>query len=125
MLLTSGEEVASGASLYGTRELPGETLIAVEIVPVMPEYDLANDARPVAIWADGTGPYDVGLTTNIVRAARDVGLEIQEAVLSAFGSDAGLARKAGAVPRSACVGFPAEHTQGYEVAHLGGISRKS
>ncbi|MAG37599.1 MAG: peptidase M42, partial [Dehalococcoidia bacterium] len=45
----------------------------------------------------------------------------QEAVLSAFGSDAGLARKAGAVPRSACVGFPAENSHGYEVAHLGGM----
>ena len=120
-LLTSGEEVESGAAVYGSRELPGDTLVAVEVAPVMPEYDLRNDARPVVIWADSRGPYDVTLTTNIVGAARDRGIEVQEAVLASFGSDAALARRTGAVPRSACVGFPTENTHGYEVAHLGGM----
>ena len=87
----------------------------------MPEYDLQNDERPVVLWADGSGPYDVGLTTNIVGTAGDAGIGIQEAVVAAFGSDAAWARKTGAVPRSACVGFPAENTHGYEVAHLGGL----
>ena len=120
-LLTSGEEVESGAAVYGSRELPGDTLVAVEVAPVMPEYDLRNDPRPVVIWADSRGPYDVTLTTNIVGVARDRGIEVQEAVLASFGSDAALARRTGAVPRSACVGFPTENTHGYEVAHLGGM----
>lgn len=120
-LLASGEEVESGAAVYGSRELPGDTLVAVEVAPVMPEYDLQNDARPVVIWADGLGPYDVPLTTNIVATARDQGIEVQEAVLASFGSDAALARRTGAVARSACVGFPTENTHGYEVAHLGGM----
>ncbi len=120
-LLTSGEEVESGAAVYGSRELPGNTLVAVEVAPVMPEYDLHNDARPVVIWADSRGPYDMALTTGIVGAARDRGIEVQEAVLASFGSDAALARRTGAVARSACVGFPTENTHGYEVAHLGGM----
>ena len=120
-LLTSGEEVESGAAVYGSRELPGDTLVAVEVAPVMPEYNLRNDARPVVIWADGRGPYDAALTTNIVDAARDRGIEVQAAVLASFGSDAALARRMGAIARSACVGFPTENTHGYEVAHLGGM----
>ncbi len=121
LLLTSGEEVESGAAVYGSRELPGDTLVAVEVAPVMPEYDLCNDARPVVIWADSRGPYDAALTTNIVDAARGQGIEVQATVLASFGSDAALARRMGAVARSACVGFPTENTHGYEVAHLGGM----
>lgn len=121
LLFTSGEEVESGASSFGSRNIPGDTLVAVEIIPVMPEYDLENDHRPVVLWADSRGPYDVTTTNKIITAAGDSGIEIQEAVLASFGSDAALARRTGAVPQSACLGFPTENSHGYEVAHLGGM----
>ncbi|MEL6334581.1 MAG: M42 family peptidase, partial [Cyanobacteria bacterium J06626_26] len=63
-----------------------------------------------------------GLNQEILAAASTVGINLQQAVVSQFGSDASIAMKFGHVPRGACLSFPTQNTHGYEIAHLDAIA---
>jgi putative aminopeptidase FrvX len=76
---------------------------------------------PVLLSQDGYGLYDEDLNGRIVAAARGLGVSLQHAVVSQFGSDGSIAMKGGHVARAACLGFPADNTHGYEIAHLGAL----
>jgi putative aminopeptidase FrvX len=122
LIFSSTEENEGGGAIVATRSLPGETLLALEIAPAMPEYDLKNDGRPVIAYQDSFSVYDEGLAMRLAALAAALDMPIQRAVLSSFGSDASLARRAGAAPRIGMLCFPAENTHGYEMAHLDGIA---
>ena len=121
-VVSSTEEIGGGAAPYAARVLPGETFIALEIVPAMPEYDVKNDARPVLVYADSRNVYDEAIANRAATLAAGLGFEVQRAVLSSYGSDPSIARALGAAPRIGLFGFPAENTHGYEMAHLGGLA---
>lgn len=122
LLISSMEEIGSGSATYATRTIPGDRLVAVEIVPAMPEYDVVNDDRPVILYADSTNVYDESIANRAAALAQGLGINVQRGVLSSYGSDASMARKAGAAPSIGLFGFATENTHGYEVAHLGGIA---
>ena len=122
LVISSMEEVGSGSAIYATRTIPGDRLIAVEIVPAMPEYDIVNDDRPVILYADSTNVYDESVANRAAVLAHGLGIDVQRGVLSSYGSDASMSKKAGAAPSIGLFGFPTENTHGYEIAHLGGIA---
>ena len=121
LVISSMEEIGSGSATYATRTIPGDRLIAVEIVPAMPEYDIVNDDRPVILYADSTNVYDEAVANRAAALAHDLGIDVQRGVLTSYGSDASMAKRAGASPSIGLFGFPTENTHGYEIAHLGGI----
>jgi putative aminopeptidase FrvX len=117
-VFSSMEEVNGGSAVFAARQLGGEAMLGLEIVPAMPEYGVKNDARPVLVHVDGVHIYDERLTHRAAALAAERGIEVQHAVLASFGSDPGIARRGGGVPRAALLGFPADNTHGYEIAHL-------
>ena len=108
-------------ALYFTQRQELDALIALEISPVAPEYSIREGAAPVLLAEDARGLYDESLNAQIRRAADKRGCPLQMAVISGFGSDGSNAMKQGHVPRAACLGFPAQNTHGYEIAHLGAL----
>ncbi len=122
LIISSMEEIGSGSAIYATRTVPGDRLIAVEIVPAMPEYDIVNDDRPVIVYADSSNVYDEAVANRAATLAHGLGIDVQRGVLASYGSDASMSKRAGAAPSIGLFGFPTENTHGYEIAHLGGIA---
>lgn len=121
LAFTAKEEVGAIGAMYFTARQRLDALIALEICPKSREYPCRSDLAPVLVSQDGHGLYDEALNGELAAAARQAGVPWQHMVLSQFGSDASLAMKNGHVPRAACLGFPADNTHGYEIAHLGAI----
>lgn len=119
LVFSAKEEVGGIGALYFTRHNPVDELIALEIAPKSSEYPILSDSEPVLLSQDSYGMYDEELNGRIVAAARQAGISVQHAVLSQFGSDGSVSMKSGHVARAACLGFPADNTHGYEIAHLG------
>ena len=117
-VFSSMEEVDGGSAIFAARQIAGEAMLGLEIIPAVPEYGIKNDARPVLVHVDGVHVYDERLTRRAAALAGELGIELQHAVMSSFGSDPGLARRAGSVPRAVLFGFPADNTHGYEIANL-------
>ncbi|HYE35586.1 M42 family metallopeptidase [Methylocaldum sp.] len=121
LVFSAKEEVGAIGALYYTQRRRLDELIAIEIAPKSTEYPIESDEEPVLLSQDGYGMYDEALNRRLEDAARKSGVAVQYAVLSQFGSDASVTMKSGHVPRAACLGFPADNTHGYEVAHLGAL----
>ena len=121
LAFTSREEVGAIGAMFFTQHQPLDELIALEICPKSTEYPLASDSEPVLVSQDGYGLYDEGLNVRISSLARSAGISVQNVILSGFGSDASIVMKNGHVARAACLGFPADNTHGYEIAHLHAI----
>ncbi|MEN8260600.1 MAG: M20/M25/M40 family metallo-hydrolase [Pseudomonadota bacterium] len=121
LVASANEEVGAIGAMFFARENLVDALIALEICPKSAEYPIESDTAPVLLSQDGYGFYDERLNRQIRSVAREVDVPLQLALLNGFGSDASIAMKNGHVPRAACLGFPADNTHGYEIAHLGAI----
>jgi putative aminopeptidase FrvX len=122
LVASAKEEVGAIGALYFTQNQPLDALIALEICPLSPEYPIEDGEIPVLLSQDGYGIYDEGLNSELRSAALAVGIPLQLATISGFGSDASIAMKFGHVSRAACLSFPTQNTHGYEIAHLGAIN---
>lgn len=118
LVFSSREEVGALGALYFTQHQTIDTLIALEVAPVAPEYPIIFNDHPVLLAQDGYGLYDDTLNDRLTRLAHEHHLPLQWAVISGFGSDGSLAMKAGHVPQAACLGFPTQNTHGYEITFL-------
>jgi len=123
LVASAQEEVGAIGAMFFTQRQAVDTLIALEICPKSAEYPIVDDQTPVLISQDGYGMYSEALNGCLMTAAAAVGVPVQSAVLSGFGSDGSIAMKAGHVAQAACLGFPADNTHGYEIAHLEAIRR--
>jgi putative aminopeptidase FrvX len=121
LVFSANEEVGGIGAMYFTQRSRVDELIALEIAPKSSEYPILSDRAPVLLSQDSFGMYDENLTLRIAAAAQRLGIPIQHAVLSQFGSDGSVAMKAGHVAQAACLGFPADNTHGFEIAHLGAL----
>lgn len=121
LVFSAKEEVGGIGGLYFTQRNRIDELIALEIAPKSSEYPIVADQAPVLLSQDSYGMYDEDLNLRIVAAARRAGVPVQHAILNQFGSDGSVAMKWGHVARAACLGFPADNTHGYEIAHLGAL----
>jgi len=122
LVASTKEEVGGVGALYFTQHQKLDALIALEIMPIAPEYRIKDGAAPVLLAEDNRGLYDDQLTCAVRGAAKKCDIPLQMAVINGFGSDGSHSMKQGHVPRAACLGFPTLNTHGYEIAHLGGIS---
>ena len=121
LVASAKEEVGALGALYFTQNQKLNALIALEICPLAPEYQILEGEIPVILVQDGYGIYDQGLNGELQQAARAENLPYQLAMITGFGSDASIAMKFGHVARAACLAFPTQNTHGYEIAHLGAI----
>lgn len=122
LVFSAKEEVGGIGALYFTQRNRIDDLIALEIAPKSSEYPIVADQEPVLLSQDSYGMYDEGLNARLGAAAGRAGISIQHAVLNQFGSDGSVSMKWGHVARAACLGFPADNTHGYEIAHLGALA---
>lgn len=121
LVASSEEEVGAQGAVYSVGHLPVETVIAMEIGPVAEEYQTRNNSDPILLYGDGTGIYHEQILRRLEDLAGRLGFGVQPAVVTSFGSDASIAKKAGAAARSACICFPGENTHGYEISCIDGI----
>ncbi|MBX2865111.1 MAG: M28 family peptidase [Leptolyngbyaceae cyanobacterium MAG.088] len=122
LVASAKEEVGAIGALFFSQRQKLSRLIALEICPLSREYPIVDGPRPVLFAQDSYGLYDEGLNQEIISAASTVGINLQQAMVSQFGSDASIAMKFGHVPKGACLSFPTQNTHGYEIADLGAIS---
>ncbi|MBM3459939.1 MAG: M42 family metallopeptidase, partial [Armatimonadetes bacterium] len=114
------EQMCGGAAALAAR-LGVDTMLALEIGPVEPEYGLELDDRPILWYKDRIGTYTKNFCDEFASLATAMGLGIQRAVYSRASSDATGSRLGGQVGRIAVLSFPVLNSHGYEVAPIGGI----
>ena len=118
---TSREEEGVVGGCYVARTLGLEHAVALEVGPVADEYETRNCGSPILLYRDASVVYDSAGNRALCEAAGSLGIEVQRAVVSSFGSDASFAVKYGLVPRGNCMCFPTDNTHGYELASMSGI----
>ena len=121
LVATSEEEIGAHGAVYSVGQLPAETVIALDVVPVSDEYQTHNSGNPILGCKDGRGVYNQGEVKHLEKLSAELDFEVQRAVLSGYGSDASIAKSAGAAARSILLGYPGENTHGYEICAVDGI----
>ena len=121
LIASSEEEVGGHGVTYSVGQLPAETIIALDIVPVASEYQTRNCGDPVLVCQDGHGVYHQRTIQHLENLAADLDFGVQTAVLASYGSDASIAKATGAAARSALIGYPGDNTHGYEICAIDGI----
>lgn len=122
LVASAKEEVGAVGALFFSQRQKLSRLIALEICPLSKEYPIVDGPRPVLFAQDSYGLYDEGLNQELLAAGAAVGVNLQQAVVYQFGSDASIAMKFGHVPKGACLSFGTQNTHGYEIADLGAIA---
>jgi len=117
-IITSREEPGVLGGLFAANTLHLQHLLAVEVCPVAEEYQTKLCEKPVLLYQDVAATYDELGNRALATAALQVGVDIQRAVLTSFGSDASYPLRQGLVARANCLCFPTENTHGYEVSNL-------
>lgn len=118
LCLTVYEEVGHGCSAVvpdGTDEI-----LCVDMGCI--GENLGCTEKKVSICAkDSAGPYDYEMTTDLIRLAREYGIDHSVDVYPHYGSDADAALTAGADIRHALIGPGVYASHGYERSHLDGM----
>jgi len=120
-IATSSEEQMGCGATVVAGNLPVETMLALEIGPVAPEYGLELDSRPIVWYRDSTATYTKSFCDELVQLGQSLGTGMQKAVYGHAGSDASCARSSGQIGRIAVLSFPTLNSHGYEVAPIDGI----
>lgn len=118
---TSTEEQMGCGGTVVAHRLCVETMLALEIGPVAPEYGLELDGRPIIWYSDSTLTYTKSFCDELAALCTRLGFGCQRAVYGHAGSDASCARAAGQVGRVACLAFPGTNTHGFEIAPVQGL----
>lgn len=121
LVASSEEEIGGRGAIWSVGQLPAETVIALDVVPVAEEYQTRNSADPVLPLKDGSGLYHVATVDHLTALAAGLGFGVQTAVLTSYASDATLAKAAGSAARAALIGYPGDNTHGYEICSVSAI----
>lgn len=120
-VFTTNEEIGGGGS-YGSRTLPGDLTLAVEVGPTEAEYKTTCSDGPIVAYSDALRVYDKDVADRLMDIAAGLGLSPAPAVLGAFESDASHAKASGLSPRAGPLCLPTLSTHGYEVIARDAIS---
>lgn len=115
------EEESNAGAMYAASNLPAETIIAVEVGPVLAEYATQLSVHPIISAGDQKGYYSRSVVTDLASAAERSGFTPQFALYLDFASDASAAMSMGLTARAGCVSIPTENTHGFEVVLKGAI----
>lgn len=118
---TSVEEQSGVGATVVAQRLPVDSMLALEIGPVEPEYGLQLDGRPIVWYKDRLITYSKAFCDELVALGARIGTGDQRAVYSRAVTDASVSRVAGHVGRIAVLSFPVLNSHGYEVAPVEGI----
>ncbi len=121
LIASSEEEVGAHGVQFSVRNLPVETLVAVDVAPVAEEYQVRNNGDPVLLCKDRVGVYHQGTVDRMIQLAGQLDFGVQLAIVTSYGSDASLAHASGAVARAALLGFPGGNTHGFEICSIDGL----
>jgi putative aminopeptidase FrvX len=117
---TTLEEESNAGAMYAASHLPGDTTIAVEVGPVLAEYQTTFSADPIINTGDEKGYYSREIVDGLVSAAKRAGYSAQVALLLDFASDASAVMSSGISAKAGCIAIPTENTHGFEIIdHLG------
>ncbi len=119
---TTLEEESNAGALYAASRLPGDTTIAVEVGPVLEEYDTSLSAHPIINTGDQKGYYSRSIVQALMAATVRAGYEPQSALLVDFASDASAVLSTGIDALAGCIAIPTENTHGFEMVLVEGIS---
>jgi len=123
LCMTSAEEVGIHGAPYAARTLPGDTVIAVDVAPVAPEYPIEPGPEPVILYKDGAFIYHKGLSDELGAISESLGHQPQRMVVRGYGSDASYVAKYGLAGKVAAVCMATENTHGCEVIHIDSVVR--
>lgn len=121
LICTRLEEVNGGAAAYAAANVPGEIVVAIEVMAAAAEYDIPLDAVPVIVAADARGVYTTSVCRALAGAAEAAGTGYRHATLERFASDASCSMHVGNAAQIGCIGFPTDNTHGFEVCLPGGL----
>lgn len=121
LVASAEEEIGGRGAVWSVGQLPAETVIALDIVPVAEEYQTRNGPDPILPCKDSTGLYHAGIIDRMAGLAEGLGFGVQTAVLTSYASDATLAKASGAAARAALIGYPGDNTHGFEICSVDGI----
>jgi putative aminopeptidase FrvX len=121
LIASADEEIGGLGAVWSVGQLPVETVIAIDVVPVAKEYGVGNTADPALPCKDRAGLYHAGMVDHMERLAHGLGFGVQTAVLTSYASDATLAKSAGSAARACLIGYPGDNTHGYEISHVEGL----
>lgn len=121
IVCTTLEEESNAGAMYAASRLPGDTVIAVEVGPVLSEYGTVLNDQPIVNTGDKKGVYTRSVVDGLISATARAGYAAQIALLVDFASDASAVMGVGSVARAGCIAIPTENTHGYEIITDGGI----
>ncbi|MBA1228895.1 M42 family peptidase [Pseudomonas viridiflava] len=121
IVCTTLEEETNAGAMYAASRLPGDTVLAVEVGPVLEEYGTRLEDNPIISTGDQKGVYTRCVVDDLIAAATRAGYDAQVALLVDFASDASAVMSIGAAARAGCIAIPTENTHGYEIITQGGI----
>lgn len=121
LVASSEEEVGAHGVQFTVRDLPADTLIAVDVAPVAEEYQTRNCEQPVLLCKDRVGVYHQRTVEHMLQLAGSLDFGVQLAVVTSYGSDASLAHASGAIARAALLGYPGDNTHGFEICSIDGM----
>lgn len=122
LVCTTLEEESNAGALYAASRLPGDTTIAVEVGPVLEEYDTSLSAHPIINTGDQKGYYSRSVVQALMAATVRAGYQPQPTLLVDFASDASAVLSTGIDARAGCIAIPTENTHGFEMVLVEGIS---
>lgn len=121
-VFTTLEEESNAGAMFAASRLPGDTTIALEVGPVLEEYETRLVADPIVNTGDQKGYYTPSVVMALMKAARRAGYDPQAALLVDFASDASAVMSSGIAAKAGCLAIPTENTHGLEVILEEGIS---
>ncbi len=121
LVASAEEEIGALGAVWSVGQLPVETVIAIDVVPVAKEYGVSNSADPALPCKDRAAMYHAGMVDHMEDLAKGLGFGIQTAILTSYASDATLAKSAGSAARACLIGYPGDNTHGYEVCNVEGL----
>ncbi len=125
LVFTTDEEIGGIGGSYGSRTLPGDLTLALEVGPTEAEYGTTVGGGPIVGYSDAQCVYDKDVADELFSVATDLGLAPQPAVLGAFESDASHAKAGGLTARAGLLCLPTLSTHGYEVIRRDAIPAMS
>ena len=121
LVCTTLEEESNAGAMYAASRLPGDTVIAVEVGPVLAEYGTRLDDHPIINTGDQKGVYTRRVVQDLNAACKRAGYEAQLALLVDFASDASAVMGVGSAARAGCIAIPTENTHGFEIITENGV----
>lgn len=108
-VMSVGEEESLRNSSRLNRELPGDISVTVDVGPVAAEYTTILNEKPIVVYKDRIGSYNLKLCKELMASSRSLAIPTQQAIWESYWSDSTESA------RGALLCFPTDNTHGFEI----------